>query len=70
MRNKLRSVFTGLSIAVSLFLVTVMYAYVNMQDETAFGVDEVRPPRGDGQARADVSRAHRARRQGAVRWRA
>ena len=25
MRNKLRSVFTGLSIAVSLFLVTVMY---------------------------------------------
>ncbi|HVU87213.1 MAG TPA: ABC transporter permease [Pirellulales bacterium] len=35
MRNKLRSVFTGLSIAVSLFLVTVMYAYVNMQDETA-----------------------------------
>jgi len=32
-RNKLRSIFTGLSIAVSLFLVTVLYAYVNMQDE-------------------------------------
>ena len=35
MRNKLRSIFTGLSIAVSLFLVTVLYAYVNMQDEMA-----------------------------------
>jgi putative ABC transport system permease protein len=34
-RNKLRTAFTGLSIAVSLFLVTVMYAYVNMQDEVA-----------------------------------
>ncbi len=33
MRNKLRSAFTGMSIAVSLFLVTVLYAYVNMQDE-------------------------------------
>ncbi|MBI2826627.1 MAG: ABC transporter permease [Planctomycetia bacterium] len=33
LRNKLRSVFTGLSIAVSLFLVTVLYAYINMQDE-------------------------------------
>ncbi len=36
-RNKLRSVFTGLSIAVSLFLVTVLYAYVNMQDEMGEG---------------------------------
>jgi putative ABC transport system permease protein len=35
MRNKLRSIFTGMSIAVSLFLVTVMFAYVNMQDEMA-----------------------------------
>ena len=34
MRNKLRAAFTGMSIAVSLFLVTVLYAYINMQDET------------------------------------
>lgn len=33
MRNKLRAVFTGTSIAVSLFLVTTLYAYINMQDE-------------------------------------
>ena len=34
-RNKRRTIFTGMSIAVSLFLVTVLYAYVNMQDEAA-----------------------------------
>jgi len=34
MRNKLRAIFTGMSIAVSLFLVTVLYAYINVQDET------------------------------------
>jgi len=33
MRNKLRAAFTGMSIAVSLFLVTVLYAYLNVQDE-------------------------------------
>lgn len=33
MRNKLRAAFTGMSIAISLFLVTVLYAYLNVQDE-------------------------------------
>lgn len=32
-RHKLRSVFTVLSIAVSLFLVTMLYAYLEFQDE-------------------------------------
>jgi len=35
MRHKLRNVFTVLSIAVSLFLVTILYAYVSVQDELA-----------------------------------
>lgn len=33
LRNKLRSTFTAASIAVSLFLVTVLYSYLSMQDE-------------------------------------
>lgn len=33
LRHKLRSLFTILSIAVSLFLVTVLYSYVTVQDE-------------------------------------
>ena len=33
LRHKLRSLFTILSIAVSLFLVTVLYSYLTVQDE-------------------------------------
>lgn len=35
LRNKIRSSFTVLSIAVSLFLVTVLYGYLEFQDELA-----------------------------------
>ena len=66
MRNKLRSVFTGLSIAVSLFLVTVMYAYVNMQDEMA--IESMKYARVVVTAKQGLTFPvpDRARRQGAV----
>jgi putative ABC transport system permease protein len=35
MRNKLRTAFTAASIGVSLFLVTLLYAYLSVQDELA-----------------------------------
>ena len=57
--------FTGMSIAVSLFLVTVLYAYINMQDESGRDSPKYAADRGHSQARADLPRAHRASGEGA-----
>lgn len=39
-RNKIRSLFTGASIAVSLFLVVVLYSLLTVQDEMAAGAEQ------------------------------
>jgi putative ABC transport system permease protein len=40
MRNKIRSLFTGASIAASLFLVVVLYSLLTVQDEMAAGAEQ------------------------------
>jgi cell division protein FtsX len=40
MRNKVRSLFTGASIAASLFLVVVLYSLLTVQDEMAAGAEQ------------------------------